>query len=139
MDRLGRDHPRPHPRFLDERERLDQAIERPVGRPVADHDDLEGRVVQPDERPDRGDDRGLLVVGGHHDRDRLEDVALQEIAELGVRRLPGLEDHGPETDEREERVQQAQHREVEEREGAERGDRELYSSHPTTALTRVGT
>jgi hypothetical protein len=51
-------------------EGLDQALERPVGRPVVDDDHLELAVVDHLERADRLDDRLLLVVGRHEDRDR---------------------------------------------------------------------
>src|SRR5262249_37181790 len=103
---------RPDPLLLDEIEGLDELLDGRVLRAVRDHDDLEARVVQAQERAHRGDDRALLVVRGHEDRDRLVDLALDQIAQRDLGDLARVGDDLAQAAVAEQRVEQVQHGEV---------------------------
>ena len=90
-----------------------------IGRAVVDHDDLELDELRVEQRAQRGDDRGRLVVGGHEDRDRHAHLRLGDRSVVAHRPALDVVLDRPPADDREHGEGQLQDDEVAEREDVE--------------------
>ena len=100
-------------------------------------DDLELAVVDHEQRAHRLDDRLLLVVRGHEDRDRPGHVRLHDLAVVGEERPPHEAQDLAQRDQEEAEVDRVQREEVDEHEDVEpddgAGERGRSSSRPHPA------
>jgi hypothetical protein len=112
--------------LLRQGELVDQPLHRLVAGAVGDHDDLELRELEGEQRLYVGDDAHLLVVGGHQDRHRFVDVALQQVTQGALGELPGEDDHdGAQPEAAEQRVEEIQPREVDQQDVLVEGQRSV--------------
>ena len=97
-----------------ELERLDQPVERSVSGSVVDRDDLELRILEPEQRLDGRHDGGLLVVRGNDHADRDREARLAEHVEVLARVLVPPHDVLDERDPDEGHVRQIRQQQVRE-------------------------
>ena len=102
-------------------EGLDEPVQRGVGRPVVDDDDLEDGVAQGQERADAVDDALGLVEGRDDDRDGLDDGHAEDLAEADEGDQAAVAEDARERQEIEEEIERIEEQEIGQDDGVDPG------------------